>query len=59
MNSFVPCTASYPRPLAPLSSVKPKKHGLGPLPTSLLQQIIKRTVTKIAGPGTDLVDTPR
>jgi len=56
MNSFVPCTASYPRPLAPL---KPKRQGLGPLPTSLLQQIIKRTVTKIAGPAVDLVPTPR
>ena len=56
MNPFVPCTASYPRPLV---SIQPKKSGLGPLPTSLLTQIIKRTVTKIAGPGTDLVPTPR
>jgi hypothetical protein len=56
MNSFVQCIASYPRPIV---STVPKKRGLGPLPSSLLTQIIKRTVTTIAGPTTHLIYTPR
>jgi len=56
MTSFVPCTDSFPRPVVARPS---KKKALGPLPASLLQQIIKRTVIKIAGPATELVNTPR